>query len=119
VAFQTQHSFATYNVLFSTIAICLTVGTGIVTGLQASFKWGEGFGRSTIAALQLEELVGSIRLESLLYRTTPDYGLKYNEMKRLYEGAWQQMERVIKTQSQSEIADVTQPAKRPEESSVK
>jgi hypothetical protein len=115
VAFQTQHSFPEYNLLFSIIAICVTTGTGIVGGLQAAFKWGEGFGRSTIAALQLDELVGSIKLESLLFRTTPDHGLKYNEMKRLHEKAWRQMRQVIQTQSQSEVADITEPPKRVEE----
>jgi hypothetical protein len=118
VAFQTQHSSANYSLLLGIIAISLTAGTGIVTGLQATFKWGEGFGRSTTAALQLQELVGLIGVESLLYRTTPDYGLKYNEMKRLYEKAWQQMQRVIQTQSQSEIADITQPTKHQEELST-
>lgn len=116
VAFQTQHSSAQYALLFSIIAICLTTGAGIVTGLQAAFKWGEGFGRSTTAALQLDELVGSIRLESLLYRKTPDYGIKYTEMKRLYEKAWQQMRRTIQTESQSEITDLTQPTQRLETS---
>lgn len=118
VAFQTQHSSVKYALLLSIIAICLTTGAGIVTGLQAAFKWGEGFGRSTTAALQLDELVGSIRLESLLYRTTPDYGLKFNEMKRLYEKAWQQMRRTIQTESQSEITDITQPMQRLEASST-
>jgi hypothetical protein len=42
VAFQTQHPFPDYNLLFSLIAICLTTGAGIVSGLQAAFKWGEG-----------------------------------------------------------------------------
>ncbi len=118
VAFQTQHSSVNYALLFSIIAICLTTGAGIVTGLQAAFKWGEGFGRSTTAALQLDELVGSVKLESLLYRTTPDYGLKYNEMKRLYEKTWQQMRRIIQTESQSEITDITQTTQRVETSST-
>jgi len=114
VAFQTQHSGDSYKLLFSILAICLTAGTGIVTGLQAAFKWGEGFGRSMIAALQLDELVGSIKLESLLYRTTTDYGIKYDKMKELYDKTWQQMRKVIQTHSQSEIAEVTEPVKRQE-----
>jgi hypothetical protein len=115
VAFQTQHLSANHALAFSIIAICLTTGTGIVTGLQAAFKWGEGFARSTVAALQLDELLNSIRLESLIYRTTPDSGLKYSEMKRLCEKTGQQTQRIIQTLSQSEFADITQPTKRPEE----
>jgi uncharacterized membrane protein (DUF485 family) len=61
IAFQSQHSFANYGLIFSVLAIVLTTGTGIVTGLQAAFKWGEGFGRYTTAAQQLDELIGSIR----------------------------------------------------------
>jgi hypothetical protein len=116
VAFQTQQHSASHTFAFSIVAICLTTGTGIVTGLQAAFKWGEGFARSTVAALQLDELLNSIGLESLIYRTTPDNGLKYSEMKRLCERAGQQTQRVIQTLSQSEFADITQPTKRPEES---
>ena len=114
VAFQTQHPSGEYSLLFSVIAICITTGAGIVGGLQVAFKWGEGFGRSTIASLQLDELVGSIRLESLIFRTTSDYGLKYDQMKRLHEQAWRQMRQVIQTHSQSEVADVTEPRERAE-----
>jgi hypothetical protein len=114
VAFQTQHTFANYSLVFSVLAILLTTGTGIVTGLQAAFKWGEGFGRYTTAAQQLDELIGSIRMESEIYRTTPDNGVKREALKRLHERILQQMQQVIRTQTQAEIADISEPAKRSE-----
>jgi hypothetical protein len=112
VAFQTQQSFTaeqwTAKLIFGLAAIALTAGAGIVTGLQAAFKWGEGFGRSTTANLQLDELAGSIDLQSLLYRTTPDHDIKHKELSRLHETAWRQMQQIVRGHTQSEIAEAAE-----------
>jgi hypothetical protein len=53
-------------------------------------------------------------MESEIFRTTPDYGLKYDQMKRLHERTRQQVQQVLRTQTQAEIADISEPAKRSE-----
>ncbi len=104
VAFQTQRTEIKW---LPVVAILLTAGTGIVSGLQAAFKWGEGYARNLTSAQQLDELLGAIKMESEIFRTTTDYQIKYDQMKRLQERTWQQVQQIVRSQIQAELADVS------------
>ena len=105
VTFQTQHSGSPQLAFWLGIfAIAITAAAGIVGGLQASFKWGEGFGRATTTSLELEELANAIDLEALVVRTSPDYVLKYTKLTEYRERALRQKHLIIRKYTEGELA---------------
>lgn len=106
VTFQTQHSGGSPQLAFwlGILAIGITAATGIVTGLQAAFKWGEGFGRATTASLELGELVDATDLDTLVVRTSQDSMLKHTELMKYQERALRQKDLIIRKYIEGELA---------------
>lgn len=81
VTFQTQHTSNPQLAFWlGLLAISITASTGIVTGLQATFRWGEGFGRASTTSLELDELAAGTDLDTLITRTSSDHTLKHTEL---------------------------------------
>ena len=107
VTFQTQQSLPQFQFALGIGAIALTAFAGIVTGLQAAFRWGEGYARWTGTGLALSELAISLELESRPYKSTTDADLKKTKLDELYEKAIRQRHLIMRKHTEAEIASVT------------
>lgn len=116
VTFQTQyHASAKVAIVLGIIAIAVTASTGIVTGLQAAFRWGEGFGRASTTSLELDELASATDLATLSLRSSPDHTLKHTELTRHREGALRQMHLIVRKYIEGELALVTEAERPPQD----
>lgn len=108
VAFQAQAFLPTWDFYLGLVAVVLTATTGIVSGLQASFKWGEGYARAAMASLQLDGLANQTHLQILLHRTSIDTMAKYQKLYTLNEEAMSKYLTINNTFVNSEITEVTE-----------
>jgi hypothetical protein len=105
VTFQTQHSGSSQLTFWlGILAITITAGTGIVTGLHASFKWGEGFGRAATASLELEELADSSDLDTLIIRTSTDDLWKHGQLTQHREELLNKQHLIVRKYIEGELA---------------
>jgi hypothetical protein len=115
VTFQTQHTGTPEVSLWLGIAaIAITASTGIVTGLQATFRWGEGFSRASTASLELDELAATIDLDTMTARATTDHALKHAELTKQRDRALRQLQLITRKHIEGELAMIKE-AERPRE----
>ena len=104
VTYQTQ----TPGALFQIIAIVLTAIVGAAGSLQATFRWGDRFRRTSLTALALDELESTTRLERLDILHTRDDMTVYRRAFDLNESAQRKLQRIVRRHIEGEVAIVTQ-----------
>jgi hypothetical protein len=101
------------NTAFQFAAILLTGLAGVAATLQATFRWGDSFGRTRLTALALEELWSNTELRKQALLDTDDLMRVYREAYELNDGASKEERRIIRSQIEGEVSMVREPQDQP------
>ena len=104
VTYQTQVA----GELFKLLAILLTGIAGAAATLQATFGWGESYGRTQLTALALRELESDMRMRKESALDTTDQMKKYSDVRGLNGSGYQRWQQIIRLQIETEVSIVTQ-----------
>ena len=103
VTYQTQVA----EPLFQFAAILLTAIAGAGTTLQATFRWGQRFRQTRLAALELDELESNTRLERDYIELEENPLERYHLARQLNESCHKGLLRAMRKQIETEVATVT------------
>ena len=111
VTYQTQHQSATFQL----IAIFLTGVVGAAGALQATFRWGDRFRRTSLTALALEELESNTQLARNDIFDTDDAIKIYQKAYELNVSSQKELQRIVRQHIEGEVALVSpKPEENPE-----
>jgi hypothetical protein len=97
------------NTAFQLLAIVLTGLAGVAATLQATFRWGDSFGRTRLTALALEELWSNTELQKQALVDSDDSIRIYREAYELNDNASSEERRIIRVQIEGEVSMVREP----------
>lgn len=104
VTYQTQVE----SEVLKMVAIFVTGFIGAATVLQASFRWGDHYGRARLTTLDLEELESKIRLQKPQILDSNEPIEMRQRTKELIQHSSEELHRIIRTQVETEVSLLTE-----------